>query len=168
MAGGPDARRASANRNGESATVTSPADPTRARRHGAATPPAEDVRSAIDAADDGFTDWSATPAAERAAILRRRRTSTRTNTAESDAIATREAGKTLPDGIAEVREAVDFLRYYANEAERLEAEADRAAAAASSSASARGTSRWRSSPVRSRRRWPPAMRCWPNRPSRPR
>ncbi len=37
-------------------------------------------------------------------------------------IATREAGKMMFDGIAEVREAVDFLRYYANEGERLEAE----------------------------------------------
>ena len=34
------------------------------------------------------------------------------------------------------------------------------------SASARGTSRWRSSPARSRRRWPPATRCSPSRPSR--
>ena len=30
------------------------------------------------------------------------------------ALATREAGKTLADAIAEVREAVDFLRYYAD------------------------------------------------------
>ena len=37
---------------------------------------------------------------------------------------------------------------------------------ARSSASARGTSRWRSSPARSRRRWPPATRCSPSRPSR--
>ena len=29
------------------------------------------------------------------------------------ALCTKEAGKTLPDGVAEVREAVDFLRYYA-------------------------------------------------------
>ena len=31
----------------------------------------------------------------------------------------REAGKTLPDAVLEVREAVDFLRYYASEARRL-------------------------------------------------
>lgn len=34
-------------------------------------------------------------------------------------VAIREAGKTLPNAIAEVREAIDFCRYYANEAERL-------------------------------------------------
>uniref|UniRef100_UPI003564D249 L-glutamate gamma-semialdehyde dehydrogenase n=1 Tax=Halomonas sp. TaxID=1486246 RepID=UPI003564D249 len=42
--------------------------------------------------------------------------------AELTVIATREAGKMMFDGIAEVREAVDFLRYYANECERLEVE----------------------------------------------
>ena len=45
------------------------------------------------------------------------------NIAELTAIATREAGKTVLDGISEVREAVDFLRYYADEVERLEDEA---------------------------------------------
>ena len=38
------------------------------------------------------------------------------NSVEFFALATREAGKTLADGVAEVREAVDFLRYYAAEA----------------------------------------------------
>ncbi len=38
-------------------------------------------------------------------------------------IACNEAGKTIPDAIAEVREAVDFLRYYADESEKLTAEA---------------------------------------------
>ncbi len=64
-------------------------------------------------------------------------------------------GKTLADGIAEVREAADFCRYYAQLAERSspaprrctgpvgETNQPRACtAAASSSASARGTSRW--------------------------
>src|SRR3546814_13565686 len=35
------------------------------------------------------------------------------------ALCTREAGKTLADGIAEVREAVDFLRYYAGQARAM-------------------------------------------------
>ena len=35
------------------------------------------------------------------------------------ALCTREAGKTAVDGVAEVREAVDFCRYYANEARRV-------------------------------------------------
>lgn len=37
-------------------------------------------------------------------------------------LATREAGKTIPDSISEIREAVDFLRYYAIEAEKLSGE----------------------------------------------
>ena len=35
------------------------------------------------------------------------------------ALCTKEAGKTIPDGVAEVREAVDFLRYYAAQARAL-------------------------------------------------
>ena len=92
----------------------------------------------------------------------------------------REAGKTLADGVAEVREAADFCRYYAAIAERefgapsrcparpASATAWSCTAAASSPASARGTSRWRSSPARSPRRWPPATPSSPSRPSRPR
>ncbi|SMY07260.1 bifunctional proline dehydrogenase/L-glutamate gamma-semialdehyde dehydrogenase PutA [Flavimaricola marinus] len=80
----------------------------------------EDVSAAIDAAIGGFDRWSATPVAERVNVLRRLADLYEANIAELTAITTREAGKTLLDGIAEVREAVDFLRYYANEAERLE------------------------------------------------
>ena len=61
-----------------------------------------------------------TPVAERADILRRTADLYEEHIAELSAITTREAGKTVLDGIAEVREAVDFLRFYANEAERLE------------------------------------------------
>ena len=83
----------------------------------------------------------------------------------------REAGKTLDNAMAEVREAVDFLRYYAELARAQFCRTDDAAgpdrraqpaepgrAAACSPASAPGTSRWRSSPGRSRPRLPPAMR----------
>src|SRR6185369_6720702 len=65
--------------------------------------------------------WAATPVAERAAMLRRAADLYESNAVEFFALATREAGKTLADGIAEVREAVDFLRYYAAEAEGAEA-----------------------------------------------
>ncbi|MBD3896965.1 bifunctional proline dehydrogenase/L-glutamate gamma-semialdehyde dehydrogenase PutA [Halomonas sp. ML-15] len=83
---------------------------------------AEEVSAALDAAEDGFRDWSARPAAERAEVLRRTADLYEAHIAELTVITTREAGKMMFDGIAEVREAVDFLRYYANEAERLEAE----------------------------------------------
>ncbi|MDI4639138.1 MULTISPECIES: bifunctional proline dehydrogenase/L-glutamate gamma-semialdehyde dehydrogenase PutA [Halomonadaceae] len=85
-----------------------------------ATP--EEVASALDAAEDGFRDWSGRPASERAAVLRRIADLYEENFAELTVITTREAGKMMFDGIAEVREAVDFLRYYANDCERLETE----------------------------------------------
>lgn len=81
-----------------------------------------EVAHALDAAQGGFEEWSQTPVATRAATLRRIADLYEENMAEFCAIATREAGKILLDGVAEVREAVDFLRYYANEAERLESE----------------------------------------------
>jgi RHH-type proline utilization regulon transcriptional repressor/proline dehydrogenase/delta 1-pyrroline-5-carboxylate dehydrogenase len=83
---------------------------------------ADEVATALDNAEKAYESWAATPVAERAEILRKVADLYEDNIAELTAITTREAGKTLLDGIAEVREAVDFLRYYANEAERLEDE----------------------------------------------
>ncbi|MEX0900227.1 MAG: bifunctional proline dehydrogenase/L-glutamate gamma-semialdehyde dehydrogenase PutA [Gammaproteobacteria bacterium] len=60
--------------------------------------------------------WDATPADNRAETLERAADLFEDHTAELMALCTREAGKSLPDGIAEVREAVDFLRYYAQQA----------------------------------------------------
>ena len=65
--------------------------------------------------------WAATPVSERAAILRHAADLYEKHAVEFYALCTREAGKTLADGVAEVREAVDFLRYYADEAEKVEA-----------------------------------------------
>ncbi|EAR50080.1 bifunctional PutA protein [Oceanicola granulosus HTCC2516] len=56
--------------------------------------------------------WSA-PAAERAAALRRAAAAYEAHAPELFAILHREAGKSLLDAIGEVREAVDFLHYYA-------------------------------------------------------
>ena len=70
----------------------------------------------------------------------------------------REAGKSYANAVGEVREAVDFLRYYADEARAHVRSRLPGRRSASSSASARGTSRWRSSPARSPPRSPPAMR----------
>ena len=59
---------------------------------------------------------------DRAGVLRRIADLYQDHAAEFFALAAREAGKTLLDGVGEVREAVDFLRFYAAEAERLEGE----------------------------------------------
>jgi RHH-type proline utilization regulon transcriptional repressor/proline dehydrogenase/delta 1-pyrroline-5-carboxylate dehydrogenase len=65
----------------------------------------------------GFEAWSARPVTERAAILRRAGDLLETRTAEYCGLLVKEAGKTLGDCVAEVREAVDFCRYYADRAE---------------------------------------------------
>ena len=57
--------------------------------------------------------WDRRSAAERAAILERAAAAFEENTGLLVALCVREAGKTVPDSIAELREAVDFLRYYA-------------------------------------------------------
>ena len=82
---------------------------------------ASQVPIAVKAAVEAQKSWSARPVAHRAAILRRAADLYESHAIEFFALATREAGKTLADGVAEVREAVDFLRYYAAEAEKAEA-----------------------------------------------
>ncbi|ROR32850.1 bifunctional proline dehydrogenase/L-glutamate gamma-semialdehyde dehydrogenase PutA [Inmirania thermothiophila] len=57
--------------------------------------------------------WDATPATRRAEILERVAELYERHRDELMAIAVREGGKTIPDALAEVREAVDFCRYYA-------------------------------------------------------
>ncbi len=77
-----------------------------------------DIECAIAASQGGFVAWSAQPAEARAAVIRRVGELFEQHAAELFALATREAGKTQLDGVAEVREAVDFAFYYANEAVR--------------------------------------------------
>jgi RHH-type proline utilization regulon transcriptional repressor/proline dehydrogenase/delta 1-pyrroline-5-carboxylate dehydrogenase len=62
--------------------------------------------------------WDATPADERAACLERLADLMEARTSDLMALCVREAGKTAGDAIAEVREAVDFCRYYALRARR--------------------------------------------------
>lgn len=75
----------------------------------------EIVNKAIDTADAAFPAWSKTPATDRAACLERMAELMEENYAELVAICHREAGKTIQDSIDEVREAVDFCNYYAQQ-----------------------------------------------------
>jgi len=77
---------------------------------------AEQVKAALSAAYDFHPEWDATPATERAAMLERAADLFEENLPEFLALLGREAGRTLDDGVAEVREAADFLRYYALQA----------------------------------------------------
>ncbi|UVK45805.1 bifunctional proline dehydrogenase/L-glutamate gamma-semialdehyde dehydrogenase PutA [Mesorhizobium sp. AR07] len=81
---------------------------------------AKQVTTAVRIAAEAQPAWAKRPVAERAAILNRAADLYEANAVEFFALATREAGKSLADGVAEVREAVDFLRYYAAEAANAE------------------------------------------------
>ncbi|NDV01891.1 bifunctional proline dehydrogenase/L-glutamate gamma-semialdehyde dehydrogenase PutA [Pseudoroseicyclus tamaricis] len=75
----------------------------------------EGARAAIARAEP----WDA-PAEERAEVLRKASDLYEAEAGQIFALLAREAGKALPDGVAELREAVDFLRYYAAGAPALE------------------------------------------------
>ena len=79
--------------------------------------PAE-VEAAVDRALAAFPAWNATAVKDRAAVLRRAADLLEARFGEFCAVLVLEAGKTQGDCVAEVREAVDFCRYYADEAER--------------------------------------------------
>ena len=72
-----------------------------------------DVDAALAAASAFAGEWAATSTTGRAAILERTADLFEHHGVELMALAVREAGKSLPNAIAELREAVDFLRYYA-------------------------------------------------------
>jgi len=81
------------------------------------------VAAAFAAVARGSKDWSACGSAGRAQILEHAADLVNARMAQFMALLIREAGKSAANAIAEVREAVDFLRYYANEAHRLNGEA---------------------------------------------
>ena len=74
---------------------------------------------ALARAHAGFKDWSRRPVGARAAILERAADLFEAERAQLLALCVREGGKTITDSVADWREAVDFLRYYAAEARRL-------------------------------------------------
>ncbi|MGH6949548.1 MAG: bifunctional proline dehydrogenase/L-glutamate gamma-semialdehyde dehydrogenase PutA, partial [Vitreimonas sp.] len=97
---------------GEAVAVSSPAD--RSRRVGSVVNArVADVKRAIDRAVAAAPAWDARPVEERAACLERLADLLEANRTELIALAVREGGKTIPDALGEVREAVDFCRYYA-------------------------------------------------------
>lgn len=81
------------------------------------TPAALDT--AIAKAKQAFPAWATKNAEERARILERAADLMEAKSHELISLCVREAGKTLPDAVAEIREAADFCRYYAAEARTL-------------------------------------------------
>ncbi|AOG12370.1 bifunctional proline dehydrogenase/L-glutamate gamma-semialdehyde dehydrogenase PutA [Agrobacterium sp. RAC06] len=103
--------------------VLSPAD--RTHKVGTvrnATP--ADVDRAFAAGRQGFALWSRTPVEERAATLDKLADLLEADRDRLLALLALEAGKTLDDGVAEIREAVDFCRYYAAQARKQFGEAE--------------------------------------------
>jgi len=74
---------------------------------------AAEISSAMDAAAQAQHSWDAISAAERADCLDRAAYLLEDRRVQFLSLLVREAGKTIPDAIAELREAVDFCRYYA-------------------------------------------------------
>ncbi len=105
-------------RTGTAADVRDPSD----RRRVVGTvieATATDAIDALTAAHTAQRDWNALGGKVRAGILYRTADLSEANRAELMALAVREAGKTLPNALSEVREAVDFLRYYASRAAQM-------------------------------------------------
>ena len=80
---------------------------------------AAQANEAIAAAREGFKNWSRTSPEARAEILERAADLLESRAAHFIALLQREGGKTLDDALSEVREAVDFCRYYAAEGRKL-------------------------------------------------
>jgi len=74
------------------------------------------VAAAITRATAAFPAWAATPVDARAACLERLADLLEANRGTLMALCVQEAFKTIPDALSEVREAVDFCRYYAAQA----------------------------------------------------
>ena len=100
---------------GERIAVTNPADRREVVGHWQPADAAT-VERALANAVAAQPAWDAMPAASRAAILEHAADLMEARMPLFMAMCTKEAGKTLADGVAEVREAVDFLRYYALQA----------------------------------------------------
>jgi len=102
---------------GEIAPITAPHDPTHevGTRRDATAAEVDDAFARAAAIQPG---WDALGGEKRALLLEEAANLFEAATPEFLSLCQREAGKTLLDGIAELREAVDFLRYYASEARR--------------------------------------------------
>ncbi|WFU34970.1 bifunctional proline dehydrogenase/L-glutamate gamma-semialdehyde dehydrogenase PutA [Bradyrhizobium brasilense] len=79
----------------------------------------EQANAAVAAARRGFKAWNATPATKRAAILDKAAELLEQRRDHFLALLQSEGGKTLDDALSEVREAIDFCRYYAALGQKL-------------------------------------------------
>lgn len=100
---------------GEAHPVVEPADHGRVLGQAEWASP-ELARRALDIAAAAQPRWDAAGAAHRAGLLERTAELFEEHAPELLGLCIREGGRTLPDSVSELREAVDFLRYYAAQA----------------------------------------------------
>jgi len=113
-----EARPADAPAAAPAVPVTNPADPADLVGHVVFARPPE-IEAALARACAAAASWGQTHVAERAAALRHAADAYEAASARLIGLAVREAGKSYANAVAEVREAVDFLRYYADGAQKL-------------------------------------------------
>jgi RHH-type proline utilization regulon transcriptional repressor/proline dehydrogenase/delta 1-pyrroline-5-carboxylate dehydrogenase len=106
-------------REGEEIASTDPGTPDRVVALAAAARP-DEVEAALEAATAAARGWAATPAAERASVLRGAAAWLRERRLEVAALEVRECAKPWAEADADVCEAIDFLEYYARGAVDLE------------------------------------------------
>ena len=104
--------------SGELRTIFNPAD-TRVTVGHVADADVALAGRAMDAAEQGWPAWENTIATKRAEILERVSDLFEQRGAQLIAVIVAESGRTIVDAHAELREAIDFLRFYANECERM-------------------------------------------------
>ncbi|QWL05253.1 bifunctional proline dehydrogenase/L-glutamate gamma-semialdehyde dehydrogenase PutA [Shewanella indica] len=104
--------------SGESKPVVSPYDTTQTVGQ-VVFADNQAVEQAISSAVAAFPAWCRTPVEKRASALQKLADLLEENREELIVLCTREAGKSLQDGIDEVREAIDFCRYYAVQAKKM-------------------------------------------------
>ena len=79
-----------------------------------------DTQAAIDAAEAAFPAWKARTAADRAAVLERWHALVLENVADLGRIMTAEQGKPVAEAEGEIRYAASFIKWFAEEARRVE------------------------------------------------
>jgi RHH-type proline utilization regulon transcriptional repressor/proline dehydrogenase/delta 1-pyrroline-5-carboxylate dehydrogenase len=112
---GSDAERSAAANRGE--PVRNPADHRDVVGYVREATPGE-VDDALRRAANFAPTWAATPPIARAALLETAADQLESEMPRLMGLIVRESGKTWPNAVSEVREAVDFLRFYAGQAKR--------------------------------------------------
>ena len=79
----------------------------------------QDVKKAIDAAEDAFEKWSSTPAPKRGEILLKVYQLLKQSKEQLARLVTTEMGKVITEGRGDVQEAIDMTGYMAGEGRRL-------------------------------------------------